>query len=288
MSPELDPQQTEALLRGIRIPPQPQILIDLQMEMAIPGFALNDIASLIARDAGLSGNVLKTINSPFFGMPSKITSIPQAISLLGLNSVVNIINAAALRESLSGEEAGAMVDFWDNAMDVAAACALIAKRLGIAPADDAYTVGLLHNAAIPLLALRFREYPQLLALAYSQPEASLCEVEAHRIETDHASISYLIARRWQLPPLLCEVIAEHHEAERLFSQQELTESAKKNFLAVLKLAEHLCGTFRKLGHQQRDFEFERLRPMLYNYLGLTQLDIDDLRDDLEEAGIGRH
>ena len=285
MSVELDQSQAEAILRGIRIPPQPQILTDLQMEMVMPDFSLNDIAELIAKDVGLSGNVLKTINSPIFGMPSKITSIPQAISLLGLNSVVNIINAVALRDTLSGEDAGTMINFWDNAMDVAAACALIAKKLGIASADDAYTIGLFHNAAIPLLALKFKEYPQVLEQAYAEEERSISTVEAELLKTDHAAVAYLIARRWQLPQQLCEVIAEHHEAERSLARGDLAESEKKNLLAILKIAEYLCATYRKLGKQEHDYEFERLKPMILDYLSLTQIDIDDLRDDLSEAGI---
>lgn len=287
MSIDLDPSQAEEILRGIRIPPQPQILIDLQMEMAMPDFALGDIANLIARDVGLSGNVLKTINSPFFGMKSKITSIPQAISLLGLNSVVNLINAAALRDTLSGDEAGVMIDFWDNAMDVAAACAVIAKKLGIASADDAYTIGLFHNAAIPLLSLKFKHYPKILQQAYAETKRPISSVESEAIETDHAAIAYLIARRWQLPQPLCEVIAEHHEAERSFANKALAESEKKNLLAILKIAGHLCGSYLKLGHQQEDHEFTRLQPLLLEYLSLTEIDIDDLRDDLIEAGIAQ-
>ncbi len=285
MSVELGQKQAEEILRGIRIPPQPQILTDLQIEMAMPGFSLEDIAKLLAKDVGLSGSVLKTINSPFFGMPSKITAIPQAISLLGLNSVVNIINAMALRDTLSAEDSGMMLNFWDNAMDVAAASALIAKKLGIASADDAYTVGLFHNAAIPLLSQKFEEYPQLLKRAYSENERPITVIESEAIKTDHSAIGYLIARRWQLPEHLCEVIAEHHEAERIFSSNELVENDKKNLLAVLKIADHLCSSHQKLGGTTEDHEFARLQPLLLNYLSLTDHDIDDLRDDLSEAGI---
>ncbi len=285
MSVDLDQSQAEEILRGIRIPPQPQILIDLQMEMVMPDFALSDIADLITKDIGLSGSVLKTINCPVFGMPSKITSIPQAISLLGLNSVVNIINAMALRDTLSGEAAGAMVNFWDNAMDVASASALIAKKLGIASADDAYSLGLFHNAAIPLLAIKFKEYPQVLKRAYNEPERSITASEEMELATDHAAIAYLIARRWQLPDTICEVIAEHHEAERSFACKDLAESEKKNLLAILKIAEHLCSTSQKLGSVNTDHEFERLQPALLNYLSLTHIDIDNLRDDLIEADI---
>lgn len=286
MSVELDEKQAEEILKGIRIPPQPQVIIDLQMEMVMPDFALSDIANLIAKDVGLSGNVLKTVNSPFYGLPSKITSIPQALSLLGLNSVVNLINAAALRDSLSGEEAGTMIDFWDNAMDVAAACALIAKKLGIASSDDAYTLGLFHNAAVPLLALKFKNYGEVMQQAYAETERSITAIECEQIKTDHCAIAHLIARRWKLPEHICDVIAEHHEAERRFAQRDLVECERKNLMAVLKLAEHLCGTYKKLGNQSEDHEFKRLLPLLLNYLSLTEHDIDDLADDMSEAGIG--
>jgi HD-like signal output (HDOD) protein len=86
-------EAAQQLLKGITVPPQPQITVDLQMEMAMPDVWMDTIMTIIAKDVGLSGCILKVLNSPFFGLRNKITSIQQAFSLLGITKVTNIVNS---------------------------------------------------------------------------------------------------------------------------------------------------------------------------------------------------
>ena len=65
MATELTQEQINKILQGIRIPAQPQILVDLQMEQAMPDPDIRQIARLISQDVGLSGTMLKFVNSPF-------------------------------------------------------------------------------------------------------------------------------------------------------------------------------------------------------------------------------
>ncbi|MGH8393763.1 MAG: HDOD domain-containing protein, partial [Pseudomonas sp.] len=65
------------------MPPQPQIMVDLQMEQYMPDPDLEVIARLIAQDPGLSGSLLKIVNSPYYGLSNKIVSIQRAVNLLG-------------------------------------------------------------------------------------------------------------------------------------------------------------------------------------------------------------
>jgi HD-like signal output (HDOD) protein len=99
------------------------------------------------------------------------------------------------------------------------------------------------------------------------------------------TIGYLVARTWKLPAYLCEAINEHHYCEERFSSDKHKAPQKNNLLAVLKLAEHLCGEHRVIGMCEVDNEFERIREGLLGYMGLTQIDIENLKDDLVEHGI---
>ncbi len=84
---DLTQEQIQKVLQGIAIPPQPQIMVDLQMEQMSPDCSISAIADLIGQDIGLAGSILKTVNSPFYGLSNKITSINQAVNLLGVKSV---------------------------------------------------------------------------------------------------------------------------------------------------------------------------------------------------------
>ena len=74
MTQELSAEQIQQVLQGISVPPQPQIMVDLQMEQFLPNPDLKTIAKLISQDPGLSGALLKIVNSPYFGLSNRIAS----------------------------------------------------------------------------------------------------------------------------------------------------------------------------------------------------------------------
>src|SRR5690554_6247829 len=119
MSPEIIEEKLRSILQGISVPPQPQIMVDLQMEQLQPYPDVNNIARLISQDPGLSGALLKLVNSPIYGLSNRISSIQHAINLLGTNTVINLINAQAIRGALGDEEIIALNGFWDSAQDIA-------------------------------------------------------------------------------------------------------------------------------------------------------------------------
>ena len=284
-STDLSKEQLEKLFKGIKIPPQPQILVDIQMETAMPDCSLDNIAALIAKDVSLSGWVLKTVNSSFFSLPNKVTSIGQAIKLLGVSSVINIVNAVSISEALAIDDIEALNDFWDNANDVASACSVVSKKLGLPLADSAYTLGLFHDCGIPLLRMKHENYFDILKDAYSQSEVRITEVENRTIQSNHAVIGYYVAKSWKLPTEICQAIADHHKVGEMLALNKGAESTKNNLLVTLKIAEHLCGTYSKPGEANVDYEFERIKPAIFNYLGISEIELDDIRDDLYDQGI---
>lgn len=286
MSVELTEDQIKHLLHGISIPPQPQIMVDLQMEQFDPNCSMDRIAKLISQDVGLAGSILKTVNSSFFGLSNKIASIDQAINLLGITSVVNIVNALSIRGSLSDEAIITLSHFWDSAMDIAMSCATIAKRIGYRAPDEAYTLGLFHNCGIPLLVERFDNFPQVMEAAYADSEERIVDTENKLLNTNHAVVGYYVGKSWNLPRYMCEAIADHHRAEDIFIDQEYQNTEKKNLLAILKMAEHICGNYRLLGQQTDDFEWQRLEVNLLEYVGLSNPDFLNLQETIEEMGLG--
>ncbi len=148
---EVTQEKIDAILRGTTIPSPPQVIVDLQMEMAMPGPYLNAIAKLIAGDAGLAGGVLKTVNSAIYGGGSEVTSISKAVMMLGMNTIMRVINTLCLRNEMMNMDEitdhlfASMNSFWDSASDVAHSSVFIARRLNYPRPDQAYALGLFHN-----------------------------------------------------------------------------------------------------------------------------------------------
>jgi len=281
---DLSQEQIDKILQGISIPPQPQIMVDLQMEQVMPDPDINRIAELIKQDVGLAGTVLKVVNSPFYGLANKITSVEQAVGILGMNSVVNIVNGISIKSSLSDDAIRALTRFWDTAMDVAMTSATLAKQVGYPHADNAYTLGLFHNCGVPLLMARYPNYMDIMEESYGGSHNRIIDFENKQLQTNHAVIGYYTAKSWNLPKLLCDIIAEHHDCKRIYRDNPL-ENDKTTLLSILKMAEHICGNYKILGHQEEDHEWEEIGGYVLEYLGFNDYDLSNFKEIFSEMGI---
>ena len=288
MPVELTDEQIRRVLQGISVPPQPQIMVDLQMEQVMPEPDLRNIARLISQDPGLSGALLKTVNSSFFGLANRIASIRQAVNLLGCNSVINLINAQSIKGELSDDAIVTLNRFWDTAQDVAMASLTLAKRIGYPAPDEAYTLGLFHNCGIPLMVKRFPGYMSVLEEAYASASAEtrVTDIENRVLNTNHAVVGYFTAKSWNLPLHLCEAIANHHNALSLFSDDSGRDASLKTLLAILKMAEHICASHRVIGDQAEDHEWQAIAQLVLEYVGLSEYDFVYLKESIREMGVG--
>jgi HD-like signal output (HDOD) protein len=279
-------EQIQQVLQGISVPPQPQIMVDLQIEQFMPNPDLRAIARLISQDPGLSGALLKIVNSRLFGLDNRIASIQQAVNLLGSHSVINLINAQSIKGELSDETIVTLNRFWDTAQDVAMTCLSLAKRIGYGAPDEAYSLGLFHDCGIPLMLKRFPGYMTVLEEAYAATNAErrIVDVENRLLSTNHAVVGYFTAKSWNLPLHLCEAIANHHNALAVFGEDSSAAAPLKTLLAILKMAEHICRTHRVLGQQEQDHEWQCLQPLVLDYVGLSEYDFHNLRETIRELG----
>ncbi|AZF55594.1 putative signal transduction protein [Pseudomonas sp. R4-34-07] len=286
MSQELSAEQIQQVLQGISVPPQPQIMVDLQMEQYMPDPDLEVIARLIAQDPGLSGALLKIVNSPYYGLSNKIASIQRAVNLLGSRSVINLINALSIKGEMSDDTIVTLNRFWDTAQDVAMTCLTLAKRTGAQAVDEAYALGLFHDCGVPLMLKRFPNYMTVLEQGYANagPDCRVVDTENNAFNTNHAVVGYYTAKSWRLPEHVTDAIANHHNALAIFSDESSRNPALKNLLAILKMAEHICSSYRVLGNQTVDREWEAIGHLVLDYVGLSDYDFESLKLSIRELG----
>ena len=286
MSQELSAEQIQQVLQGISVPPQPQIMVDLQMEQYMPDPDLEVIAGLIAQDPGLSGALLKIVNSPYYGLSNKIASIRRAVTVLGSRTVINLINAQSIKGEMTDDTIVTLNRFWDTAQDVAMTSLTLAKRTGTQALDEAYALGLFHDCGIPLMLKRFPDYMRVLEQGYANAGTGsrVVDTENRHFNTNHAVVGYYTAKSWRLPVHLTEAIANHHNALAIFSDDSSRNSQLKNLLAILKMAEHICASHTVLGNQREDHEWNSIRHLVLDYIGLSDYDFDNLKESIRELG----
>ena len=286
MSQELSSEQIQQALQGISVPPQPQIMVDLQMEQYMPDPDLEVIARLISQDPGLSGALLKIVNSSYYGLSNKIASIQRAVNLLGSRSIINLINALSIKGEMSDDTIVTLNRFWDTAQDVAMTCLTLAKRTGAQAVDEAYALGLFHDCGVPLMLKRFPNYMSVLEQAYANagPDCRVVDTENNAFNTNHAVVGYYTAKSWRLPEHVTDAIANHHNALAIFSDESSRTPQLKNLLAILKMAEHICSSYRVLGNQAVDHEWNAIGHLVLDYVGLSDYDFESMKLSIRELG----
>lgn len=286
MSTALNEEQVSKILRGISVPPQPQIIVDIHMEQAMPNPDIDRIAKLISQDVGLAGTILKVVNSDLFGLKNKITSIEQAVHILGLQSIISITEGLSIKGELDNETIVALGGFWDSAMDIASVCTTIARQIGYQAPDKAYCLGLFHNCGVPMLMKAHSNYRDVMETSYGSTNQRIIDFENQQLKTNHAVVGYYAAKSWSLPQDLCEVIAEHHNATDIFKENPIPyEGGKKTLLAILKMAEHICGLHLVLGGKEEDYEWRAIKEPLLEFIGLSDIDYEDIAAEMESMGI---
>jgi HD-like signal output (HDOD) protein len=275
MSKLLPPDVVEKTLRGVVIPAKPQALIQIEAELKKDNPEPRVIVRLVSGDVGLSAAVLKTVNSPFFGLSRRISSVTQAVALLGMKATAQIVTGLVLRAALGGKNP-ALDSFWDNAEKVAGIAGYIASTLPRGPRDDAYCFGLFHDIGIPILLQKFPDYQQTLIFAENISDQPLPVVERERHATDHATLGYLVARGWFLPEAICEGILYHHDAS-VFDDQDNLSSLTLTLIAINAMAEHFHDEHFRLRGNSR---WAMIGGRALDHLGLHDDEYCDLREDL--------
>lgn len=272
----LDDKKISAVVSSFQIPVKPQILTELQSLLDEVEPDIDKVAKLISTDVGLSSSILKIINSPFYGMKRKISKIKQAVMIVGLKTINGLVTALLLKSCFKGSSCISLERFWDDSLDIANAMAFIGNKVqSTIPIDTLYTIGLFQNCGIPLLAIKFSDYKDLLIQANSLGVNSI-ELEEQKYQTNHAVLGYYVACSWHLPKEICLIILQHH-AENYFS--EISGNNEQLALATLKLAEYMVEKEKRLKISP---EWEAVKESVLDILGLTSVDFEELEDNFSE------
>ena len=158
MTQELDILDLEAerIINEIGLPPCPAILTTLMREMRADDPDFVKLGKLIGSDVSLAAAMLKTVNSPFYGLRSKASSVQQAIALLGLRNVAQIVTGLLLRQAFSGGASEMLEEFWEVSSAVAVLSALLAREVRGKGRDEAYTFALFQDGKPVYMMHRFQ------------------------------------------------------------------------------------------------------------------------------------
>lgn len=211
------------------------------MTAVIEETSAKEIAELIEKDSSITSRVLKVVNSADHGLSGHVSTVSQAVPILGIKVIKNIVLTFSVMD-IFAQGKGRGVDFkklWEHSFMTAAASRRLAMRADYGDPEEALVAGLLHDIGM-LLFVKYgqEEYAQVEELM-KMSERPLVAVEQELMGVDHAELGALLAEKWQLPEILVAPIRYHHNPEAM----EQGGRQVRKLVEIVHQADRLCRLF---------------------------------------------
>ncbi len=204
------------------LPSVPQIIARVREISEDPQSSVADLANIILSDHALTARILKIANSAFYAeFANKVSTVTQAITLMGFRTVQNVIISLALFDSMQHSARHHKFDFrqfWTKSLSTGVIAKMIATASHYKVPEEAFIAGFMHDIGIAVLAMIFPEEYDVVLKRVDRGEEYLA-AEKSIFGIDHTEVGGWLARKWNLPPLLSRPVTDHHR-QRLPARQK--------------------------------------------------------------------
>lgn len=204
----------EDVLSCPTLPSLPSVAVEILELTGDPNVPMKKIAQAVQRDQALSGKVLKTVNSSFYGLSTPCGSIDRAMAFLGLNTVKSLVLGFSLVDvtSLAGAERFDLMAHWRRAITGAVSARHVANMTRAADPDEAFTAGLFQDVGV-LACVVFLKGEYADAVGESE-HAGWEAIERENFGFTHSEVGEHLSRKWKLPAPIVAAIGGHHTPDR--------------------------------------------------------------------------
>lgn len=234
-----------------------------------PKVSLSTISKFIINDQAFTSRILKMVNSPVYGYPGRISTVDQALLLLGLNAVRGLLLGVSVFEIMQKVMSG----LWEHSLATAIIARSIAQKKGITEHEEISVAALIHDIGKVILILRFpEEYERVLQKAF-QEDLFIFDAEKEIFGLTHAEAGAIMCRKWNFPHILIETIENYHKPS----------SSKRYILhtTIVHISDILARA-KGIGFAG-DNHVPPIDPIAWNNLNLTKEELKEILIHLEES-----
>jgi putative nucleotidyltransferase with HDIG domain len=258
-----------------RLPSLPLVVMEVMQLVESDSSSAGDFEEHISHDQALAARILRIANSSFFAQTRKISSIRDAIVILGLRTLKSVVLAATTHKLFSTQETGYGYQpggLWKHSIACAVGSRLVAQRAeyNMHEAEEFFVHGLLHDIGKLLLNRFAAEKAEEFQEAFRHHQTNICESERLIFGTDHTKVGVRIADRWNLPPQVVECIRYHHYPSRAKEHQKR--------VALVHAVNYMCHQM-KVGMVPEQHIPEKLDIETITQQGLSQEFLDESREE---------
>ena len=230
-----------------------------------------DIANVITLDPAMTAKLLKVVNSPFYGFAKEITSISQAVALLGMKAVRTLALCISIIDTFPSESDRKFDyrSFWERSFASAVACRITAKKLCLHIEEEAFITGLTQNIG-SLIFARFypTKYTRILEKHKKSGDA-LIAAEQNSWGIDHAKLGSELFSLWKMPAILGHTILYHHSPSKVPENNH----DLKNLATLVYLSEL---SSRVLFDGKKSVTLQQLKTEYKSLLKIDEIEVDEI------------
>lgn len=273
--PSAKDRRLEAILERVgQLPTLPPVALRILALVEDSKSAVQDLSAVIAKDPALTARVLRLVNSSYYGLPYRVSTVSHAVSLLGFDTVRSLALGLSIFGLFEGKGQGRVLnrsDLWTHSLISGVAARLLALRVRYTVPEEAFVAGLLHDMGRFILDEYFPN--ELERVLHVEEQEGLPQREAERriLGFDHAQLGSLLAQRWGLPQGLAQAILGHHQPLQVSSSHETLDPT---LTVIVALADRLSAEFGG-GDEEREIP----APLL-EILGIQEGEIEELESQL--------
>ncbi len=249
----------------------PTVVAKLIKIIEDPDSKVEEVMKVISEDQAMVTNILKMVNSASYSLTKKITSLSQAIVIIGFYNLKQlVIGTSVVNLFLNGTDSEfSREEFWRHSVATASTARLISKNIKYPYPEEAFVGGLIHDIG-KLILEQYLHKDFMAAIEYAEKRhVALIKAEEEMIGVNHAEVGAYIAQKWRLPKVYVDILATHHKA--ILKNKELTENQKK-LIAIVKVSNNFV---KKKGIGESGNKIvTSLTPPYLNFIGITLGEID--------------
>jgi putative nucleotidyltransferase with HDIG domain len=267
------------------IPTLPMVAMRVNELINDPYSSSGQIAEVLKKDQVLTAKVLRLVNSSYYAIPGGVTDVQRALAFLGFNTLAQLILSLSIFSMFGAreKEGFSMLEFWRHALGTAVCSELMAKRLKLEKAEEAFTCGLLHD--IGKLVLHEIDPDRLVAICVEAERSgrSFVQVEREYELPGHTFLGEQIASKWGLPQSIRLAVRYHHQD---VSQMDSVLKSAKPLIQIVRLANQIVVK-NKIGKSgdasDGQITEDMLAPLKLRASDIPEIE-EQLRKNMEKAG----
>lgn len=252
----------------------PTVYFKLKQALENPDATFEDFAKIISNDPALAARLLKIVNSPFYGMSSKVETITHALNIIGTSELSDLALATSVISKFQGmpEDLVTLRDFWVHSIAVGLAARRIARHLRADNEERYYLAGMMHDIGRLVLFKEAAEKAKEALSEFYRSGDSMLDAEKKVLGFNHAEVGATLLREWKVPASLVEAIQFHHDP---FQSQSHTLEAGIVHVADFMVYEMGLGN-------SGEPTLPALHSRTLKFLKLTEDFIRDSRNQIQE------